>query len=88
MPHPGRLLLMVPLALALLAWTLWVALLPAAVTVVSFWLSAFGVLLSLLWFRLAPLLTLGLALITLAVLVPLATLSFAMTAWLMSGFAP
>lgn len=87
MPHPIRLLLLLPLALALLAWTLWIALLPAAVTVVMFWLSAFGVLLSLLWFRLAPLLTLGLAIITMAVLVPLATISFSMVAWHM-GFAP
>jgi hypothetical protein len=88
-PYPGRLLLALPLVLALLVWTLWwVAVLPVAVMVAAYWLSAVGMVLSLLWFRLAPLLTLILALITLTLLVPMATIMFAMTIWLIRGFAP
>jgi hypothetical protein len=88
-PLPGRLLFALPLALALLAWTLWwVAILPAAVMIVAYWLSAAGMLVTLFWFRVAPRLTVVLTLLTLAVLVPLATIMFAMTIWLIRGFAP
>jgi len=88
-PHPQRLLLAVPLALAIMAWGLWwAAVLPAAVLVITYWLSGVGVLLSFMLFRWAPLLTTLLALVTLAMLLPLATMMFAMTIWLIRGFAP
>jgi hypothetical protein len=88
-PLPARILFALPLVLALLAWTLWwMAILPAAVMIVAYWLSAAGMLVTLFWFRMAPLLTVVLTLLTLAVLVPLATIMFAMTIWLIRGFAP
>jgi hypothetical protein len=88
-PLPARILFALPLVLALLAWTLWwMAILPAAVMIVAYWLSAAGMLVTLFWFRVAPLLTVVLTLLTLAVLVPLATMMFAMTIWLIRGFAP
>jgi hypothetical protein len=88
-PRYVQLLLALPPVLALLACALWwTAVVPVALPVTAYWLSVLAMLLSFLWFRLFPLFTIASALITAAFLMPLVTVVFGMTSWLINRVAP